>query len=262
MQIELMYDPNRLFEKFEPASVNARSWIAIVLSILALIGLTQQSNSVETPPADKQSFYEAPRDLELVIAETKKSLVTLICGDYLGSGWVINLDWSSITDPDEIAILNEYPSAVITNHHVVKDCINDESLIRSAVLGATGLDRDYSIWDWNEENDLALVVVKAKLQPLIEATEEPQGGWWTMAIGSPWKFNSSVSIGNLISKDNSFTKFDLITTSLLNPGNSGGPLINSRGEVFGTNTWGMNDPEYGFYNVATSTKAICELISC
>ena len=146
--------------------------------------------------------------------------------------------------------------------HVVEDCIKDETLSMSAVLGATGLERDYVIWDWNEENDLALVVVKAKLEPLVEATEAPQGGWWTMAIGSPWKFNSSVSIGNLISEDNAITKFDLITSSLLNPGNSGGPLINSRGEVIGTNTWGMNDPEEGFYNVATSTDAICELVDC
>ena len=257
-----MYDPNRLFEKFEPASVNARSWIALVLSILALIGLIQQSDSVETTAPETQSFYSAPSNLELVIAETKKSLVTLMCGEGLGSGWVIDLDWSSVTNPENIAILKEYPSSVITNHHVVEDCIKDESLSMSAVLGATGLERDYVIWDWNEENDLALVVVKAKLEPLVEATEAPQGGWWTMAIGSPWKFNSSVSIGNLISEDNAITKFDLITSSLLNPGNSGGPLINSRGEVIGTNTWGMNNPEYGFYNVATSTDAICELIDC
>ena len=262
LNIKDMYDPNRLFEKFEPASVNARSWIALVLSILALIGLIQQSDSVETTAPETQSFYSAPSNLELVIAETKKSLVTLICGNGLGSGWVTDLDWSSVTNPEDIAIIKEYPSSVITNHHVVEDCIKDETLSMSAVLGATGLERDYVIWDWNEENDLALVVVKAKLEPLVEATEAPQGGWWTMAIGSPWKFNSSVSIGNLISDDTSITNYDLITSSLLNPGNSGGPLINSRGEVIGTNTWGVNSPERGFYNIATSTEAICELITC
>ena len=34
------------------------------------------------------------------------------------------------------------------------------------------------------------------------------------------------------------------------------------GEVIGTNTWGVNDPEAGFYNVATSTSAICLLTDC
>ncbi len=38
--------------------------------------------------------------------------------------------------------------------------------------------------------------------------------------------------------------------------------INSRGEVIGTNTWGINDSEFGFYNVATSTNALCELLEC
>ena len=108
-----MYDPNNLFKKFEPESVNARSWIALVLSILALIALITGAEEVVTSP--EQSFYAAPTDLEQVIAETKQSLVTLKCGDFLGSGWVIEIDWSILKNPDEIALIEEYPSAVITN---------------------------------------------------------------------------------------------------------------------------------------------------
>ena len=260
-----MYDPNNLFKKFEPESVNARSWIALVLSILALIVLITGAEENVTSP--EQSFYAAPADLEQVIVETKQSLVTVFCGDFLGSGWVIDLDITDLeigsrASPDEVALIEEFPSWVVTNHHVVEECINDASLPKSAVLGANKLERDIEIWSFNKENDIALIVVKAILKPLVMATESPKGGWWTMAIGSPWELNSSVSIGNLISADNSMTEYDLITTSLLNPGNSGGPLINSRGEVIGTNTWGVNDPEAGFYNVATSTAAICLLTDC
>jgi hypothetical protein len=251
------------FFKFtKPENVNARSWAGLVIAIIALITAIQgviEAKPVLTPV---QSYFDAPIDLEQTIANTKQSLVTLKCGDFLGSGWAIEIDWSNLENPDEIALIEEYPSSVITNHHVLEDCINDTSLTKSAVIGATGLERDYVIWNWNEENDLALVVVKSKLKPLAQATENPMPGWWTMAIGSPWQFNSSVSIGNLISSDASITDYDLITTSLLNPGNSGGPLINSRGEVIGTNTWGMNDDELGFYNIATSTNALCELLDC
>lgn len=250
------------FRFTKPENVNARSWAGLVIAVIALIAAIQGTNEAKPVTTPSQSFFDAPLDLEQTIANTKQSLVTLKCGDFLGSGWVIEIDWSILKNPDEIALIEEYPSAVITNHHVLEDCINDTSLPVSAVIGATGLERDYVIWNWNEENDLALVVVKSKLKPLTEATDTPAPGWWTMAIGSPWQFNSSVSIGNLISSDTSITNYDLITTSLLNPGNSGGPLINSRGEVIGTNTWGMNDSELGFYNIATSTSALCELLDC
>ena len=245
-----------------PNSSVTLSLIAITVAVAALFTAIQHPTRDIDKPVSSQSLFDAPSDLESLIERTKQSLVTLKCGEFLGSGWVIDIDWSEIVDPDELSIIENYPSAAITNHHVVEDCINDVELPRSTVIGATGLERDFLIWDWNEENDLALVVIKSKLKPLTEALAQPEPGWWTMAIGSPWQFNSSVSIGNLISSDASITDYDLITTSLLNPGNSGGPLINSRGEVIGTNTWGMRDDELGFYNIATSVDALCELLNC
>ena len=251
------------FLKFtKPEYANARSWVSLLIAGVALVAAIQAVNEARPATEPVQSYFDAPLDLEQTIENTKQSLVTLMCGDSLGSGWVIDIDWSTLTEPDQIALVEEYPSAVITNFHVLEECINDENLPRSAVIGATGLERDFSIWNWDEENDLAMAVVQSKLKPLTTAEDTAAPGWWTMAIGSPWEFNSSVSIGNLISSDISFTDFDLITTSLLNPGNSGGPLINSRGEVIGTNTWSMNNEEFGFYNIATSTSAICELVNC
>lgn len=260
-----MWDPNRLFKKFEPESVNARSWIGLTIALIALWLSLADSNNISTSTPQEQSFFVAPSNLEELIATTKQSLVTVLCGDYLGSGWVFDVDTSSITKPEEKKIVDEFQSWVVTNHHVVEACIDDDALPLSAVLGANGLERESRLWNWDEENDLAFLLVKAKLKPLATATETPKGGWWTMAIGSPWEFNSSVSIGNLISANNSasaVTKFDLITSSILNPGNSGGPLINSRGEVIGTNTWRVVDEDQGLYNIATSVDAICALVFC
>lgn len=250
------------FKNTKTEYVNARSWAGLLIAIFALVAAIQAVDESKTDTDSVQSYFDAPLDLEQTIENTKQSLVTLMCGDSLGSGWVIKIDWSTLTEPDQIALVEEYPSAVITNYHVLEECINDEGLPRSAVIGATGLERDFTVWNYDEENDLAMAVVQSKLRPLDLASETAAPGWWTMAIGSPWEFNSSVSIGNLISSDISITDFDLITTSLLNPGNSGGPLINSRGEVIGTNTWSMNDEELGFYNIATSTSAICKLVNC
>ena len=208
----------------------------------------------------EQSYYDAPNDLEQMILITKQSLVTLTCGEGLGSGWVYEIDWSNVVDSEAKEILNQYKSAVISNHHVIEECIDDADLPKSAILGATGLTRDFYIWTWDKENDLALVLIDAELKPLQVSVESPKAGWWTLAIGSPWELNSSVSVGNLVSADQSITNFDLITTSLLNPGNSGGPLLDSRGAVIGTNTWSVNDQDLGFYNIATSVNAMCEEI--
>lgn len=255
--------PLRGFFRFtKPEGVNARSWAGLIIAIIALITASQDIQEARPVTPAAQSYFDAPLDLEQTISNTKQSLVTLKCGDFLGSGWAIDIDLSSLKNPVGIDLVAEYPSAAVTNHHVLEECIYDPSLPHSAVIGATGLERDYVILDWNKEIDLALVLVDSKLKPLMQASESPAPGWWTMAIGSPWQFNSSVSIGNLISSATSITNYDLITTSLLNPGNSGGPLINSRGEVIGTNTWGMNDSVLGFYNIATSISALCELLDC
>ena len=251
-----------------PPPVAGTNWvkrhIALILGTLAVV-LSVASLSVSLTERQKQngatqSLYSAPADLEQLILRVKQSLVTVECGDGIGSGWVTNLDWSGITETKLRAIIEQYPSSVITNHHVIEDCINDPNLNQSVLLGATGLRRQYTIWNWDSDNDLALILVDAELKPVVEASETPRGGWWTMAIGSPWEFNSSVSIGNVISTATESTKSDIISSAMLNPGNSGGPLVNSRGEVIGTNTWRVNDKVYGLYYISVGNRAICDLL--
>jgi S1-C subfamily serine protease len=236
------------------------SLAALVLSLvaLALVATRNDGKSEEI-----QSLFAAPSDLEQLINEVKQSLVTVECGDAIGSGWVTELDFSDVDDPSLRELIDAYPSTVVTNHHVIEECVGDANLSRTVLPGATGLRRNFEIWDWDEENDLALILVAANLKPLAESGQEPKGGWWALAIGSPWDFNSSVSIGNIISTANEATEYDIISSALLNPGNSGGPLVNSRGEVMGTNTWGVNDAELGLFFISVGNRAICEvLVNC
>ena len=236
------------------------SLLALTSSLSALVLVISH---VEGEDEDVQALFAAPDDLEQLINVVKQSLVTIECGGAIGSGWVTELDFSSVTDPSEKELVNAYPTAVVTNHHVIESCVSDSALPRTVLPGATGLRRNFEIWDWDEDNDLALILVDARLKPLTESPQEPVGGWWAMAIGSPWEFNSSVSIGNIISTTSGRTEYDVISSAMLNPGNSGGPLVNSRGEVVGTNTWGVNDPDFGLFYISVANRAICEvLVDC
>lgn len=241
-------------------SVLLISLAALTLSMATLLIV---ASNVGRGNEDVQALFAAPDDLEQLIDVVKQSLVTVECGDAIGSGWVTELDFSGVTDPRERGLVDAYPSAVVTNHHVIEGCISDTALLRTVLPGATGLRRDFEIWNWDEKNDLALILVDARLKPLPESSQEPEGGWWAMAIGSPWEFNSSVSIGNVISTASDMTEYDVISSAMLNPGNSGGPLVNSRGEVVGTNTWGVNDPDLGLFYISVANRAICEvLVDC
>lgn len=224
---------------------------------------TEQSvpESTDSPTDD---YFAAPTDLGSLVSSAQRSLVTVICGESVGSGFGYGVNFSTTNDTYWKEILVGNPNAIITNHHVVEDCIKDEALETNIIAGYQESVREYYIYSWDEENDIALLLTSWKAEPLIDTAQSPKPGWWVMAVGSPWEFNSSVTIGNVVSFAKEFTEYDIVTTTQLNPGNSGGPLINSRGEVVGINTLGINDGKSGyFFYVSTFIDAVCEeLLNC
>src|SRR5207302_8439624 len=67
-------------------------------------------------------------------------------------------------------------------------------------------------------------------------------GDWVIAIGNPFGYTYSVTVGVISATERAFPVTDgrsndmLQTDAAINPGNSGGPLLNARGEVIGMNT--------------------------
>ena len=250
--------------------------IALVVGTLGLFsgpaweilagGQTSQDSQNLDKSADPELHdpFAPPKDLGSLIEEVRDSLVTVVCGEAVGSGFGYSVDFSGITDPYWKEVIAGSPNAVITNHHVVEECILDETLETNIIAGTDNAIREYYVYTWDEENDIALLLTSWDATPLTDTSEFPQSGWWVMAVGSPWELNSSVTIGNVVSLTNEFTEYDIVTTTQLNPGNSGGPLINSRGEVVGINTLGVNDGDSGyFYYVSTLIDAVCEeLLNC
>ncbi|MDI9347243.1 MAG: Do family serine endopeptidase [Methylacidiphilales bacterium] len=125
---------------------------------------------------------------------------------------------------------------IITNHHVIKDAdeievsLSDISTYTAKVIGS------------DEVSDIALLKIEATNLPFAKLgnSTDLKVGEWVVAIGSPFGFDHTVTKGIVSAISRSlaneiYTPF-IQTDVPTNPGNSGGPLINLKGEVVGVNS--------------------------
>ncbi|MBC7911813.1 MAG: trypsin-like peptidase domain-containing protein, partial [Pyrinomonadaceae bacterium] len=127
---------------------------------------------------------------------------------------------------------------ILTNQHVV------QGATRITVRLQSGEELRGEIVGMDEETDLAVIKVIPKNDlPTVKIgdSSSAQVGDWVLAIGSPFGLDQTVTAG-IISKLQRetpfFTSFQqfLQTDAAINRGNSGGPLVNMRGEVIGINS--------------------------
>ncbi|TWT48740.1 S1C family serine protease [Botrimarina hoheduenensis] len=138
---------------------------------------------------------------------------------------------------------------VITNFHVVQNAT------QLTVQFANGETSDAAIIGADPETDLALLQVDSVDLPAISwgKSEELEQGDVVWAVGSPFGLQSSATFGVVSAKsrragsgatDSLYQEF-LQTDAAVNPGNSGGPLVNLSGQVVGVNTAIMGDSYRG-----------------
>ena len=129
---------------------------------------------------------------------------------------------------------------IVTNNHVVDGAedieviLNDNRKFNAKVIG-----RD-------SNTDIALVKIEAKNLTVLSwgDSEALKLGEWVLAVGNPFNLTSTVTAGIVSAKSRSIGIMSgqmpmesfIQTDAAVNPGNSGGALVNSRGELVGINT--------------------------
>lgn len=131
---------------------------------------------------------------------------------------------------------------VVTNNHVIEDAtnievvMNDNQRFYAKLVGA------------DPSTDLALLKVKGQNLPFVKYgdSDKVEAGEWVLAIGNPFDLNSTVTagivsakarnIGILRDRNNLQVESFIQTDAAVNPGNSGGALVNLKGELIGINT--------------------------
>lgn len=137
----------------------------------------------------------------------------------LGSGFIISAD-----------------GYILTNAHVVDSAedvtvrLTDKREFKAKVIGA------------DRRTDVALIKIEAASLPIVQFGDPAKlkVGEWVVAIGSPFGFDNTVTAGIVSAKGRSLPQENFVpfiqTDVAVNPGNSGGPLFNLKGEVVGINS--------------------------
>jgi S1-C subfamily serine protease len=169
------------------------------------------------------------RELADLIGKVLPSTVTIegyskdLSEDSQGSGWIYA------------------PELVVTNHHVIEGLANPMKIspVGRAPMAGVVIGSD-------PENDIAVIRVEGLAgAPLALEEEAPCLGELCVAIGSPHSYRESASLGIIsglsrqIRRSNGTVIEEMIQTDAsVNPGNSGGPLVNICGRIVGMNTMG------------------------
>ena len=192
------------------------------------------------------STYDVPKELNFLAAAKKvTSCVVHIrtsygAGDFSTNPLQFYFDTPSRSSGSGVIISDD--GFIVTNNHVVEEATNIEVVMNDN-------QRFYAkLIGTDPSTDLALLKVKAQDLPFVKYgnSDAIHPGEWVLAIGNPFDLNSTVTagivsakarnIGILRDRNNLQVESFIQTDAAVNPGNSGGALVDLKGELIGINT--------------------------
>ncbi|WP_448563310.1 S1C family serine protease, partial [Trichothermofontia sp.] len=191
--------------------MNLKQSLVCLTSLL----LVNTAYSVATTAPSMAAPFQSNEQTNInVYRNASPAVVTIIGGNNTGSG--------SIISPEGL---------VITNEHVVRAARSGMVSVQTS----NGQRYTGQVIATDAANDLALIQLRTNERlPFIRlaASDGIQIGQQVFAIGSPFGLSGTLTTGIL---SRIAPNGDLQTDAVLNPGNSGGPLLNSQGELIGVN---------------------------
>lgn len=155
---------------------------------------------------------------------------------------------------------------IVTNNHVIDKSkeievtLNDNRTYKAKLVGA------------DPNTDIALIKIEAENLPVIlfGNSDSLKVGEWVLAVGNPFNLTSTVTAGivsakarniNIINSQMKIESF-IQTDAAVNPGNSGGALVNTRGELVGINTAiASQTGSYAGYAFAVPVSIVQKVVS-
>ena len=152
---------------------------------------------------------------------------------------------------------------IVTNNHVVSEAdellvkLNDNREFKGRIIGT------------DEQTDLALVKIEGKDFPTLPIgnSDDLKVGEWVLAVGNPFNLTSTVTAGIVSAKARSMGGMNSIesfiqTDAAINRGNSGGALVNARGELVGINAMIYSQTgSYTGYGFAIPTSIMTKVVA-
>ena len=150
---------------------------------------------------------------------------------------------------------------IVTNNHVVEGAdqltvtLNDNREYNARIIGT------------DKNSDLALIKIDGKNLPAIQIgnSDDLKVGEWVLAVGNPFNLNNTVTAGIVSAKARSLgangVESFIQTDAAINSGNSGGALVNTRGELVGINAMLYSQTgSYSGYGFAIPTTIMTKVV--